>query len=355
MPLGEIGISKTLSSKTGVLFFLILQMSLLSKVTSEDTTTSATTETSPTATAETVSQSVTTQSTNPQSSSSSTSTDQMSTIPTSTSTSYTTATTHNNTHSTSFVSTTVSTMSITSMNTVSQNASSVTGNYSAISCPDFWCMADNCYAQYMNATAYPCLSGSNTCQIMKQNTSYYVSCSASCVSCGNMTQSNCSWKCCSTANCLNESLLLLTNSFSTTVAATTSTTTTTTTKPTVPSTPANNGKKCHSIKCDGTTCYKSINTIMMCPVGQDYCMLKKTTTGSAESWQAGCSDDCRKMPVCSTSVTTCHLECCNATAAASCLKLTGEVNMPSSATRGPHCPALLMASLLLFWIVRVFT
>ncbi|XP_051721523.1 uncharacterized protein LOC127497225 [Ctenopharyngodon idella] len=354
MALGEIGISKTLSSKKGFLFFLILQMSLLSKVSSNSTITIASTitEITSTATGGTVSQSLTTQTTNPESSSSPTSTNQMST--TATSASYTTATTHSNTQSTSSVSSTDSTVSVTSMNTVSQNASSVTGNYSTMSCPELSCTADYCYVQYMNATANPCPPSFNTCQIMKQNTSYTVSCSASCVSCGNMTQSNCSWKCCSTANCLNETLLALTNSFSTT-ATTTSTTATTTTKATVPTTPANNGKKCHSIKCDGTTCYKSISTSMMCPVGQDYCMLKKTTTGSIESWQGGCSEDCRKMTVCSTSVTTCYLECCNATAAASCLKLTGDVNMPSSATRGPHCPVLLMASLLLFWIVRVFT
>ncbi|KAK7157171.1 hypothetical protein R3I93_008597 [Phoxinus phoxinus] len=244
-------------------------------------------------------------------------------------------------------------MGSTNMN--KDNSSSATGNYSAMSCPVFDCSTD-CYVQFMNATMKPCPSSHNFCEIMTQNTSYSVKCSASCgVSCGNSTLGNCSWKCCNTTGCLNDTLFALTNSLSTTVAATTSTTTTTTTKATAPATQASNGKKCHSIKCDGTACYKPITTSMLCPVGQDYCMLKKTTTGTIESWHAGCSEDCRKMAVCSTSVTTCYLECCNATSTASCLKLTGDVNMPSSASRGPHSTALLIASLLLFCILRVFT
>ncbi|KAK7157170.1 hypothetical protein R3I93_008597 [Phoxinus phoxinus] len=243
-------------------------------------------------------------------------------------------------------------MGSTNMN--KDNSSSATGNYSAMSCPVFDCSTD-CYVQFMNATMKPCPSSHNFCEIMTQNTSYSVKCSASCgVSCGNSTLGNCSWKCCNTTGCLNDTLFALTNSLSTT-AATTSTTTTTTTKATAPATQASNGKKCHSIKCDGTACYKPITTSMLCPVGQDYCMLKKTTTGTIESWHAGCSEDCRKMAVCSTSVTTCYLECCNATSTASCLKLTGDVNMPSSASRGPHSTALLIASLLLFCILRVFT
>ncbi|XP_067305499.1 uncharacterized protein [Pseudorasbora parva] len=205
----------------------------------------------------------------------------------------------------------------------------------------------------MNATANPCPSNSGFCEVMKQNTSYSVNCTASCgLSCGNTTTNNCSLKCCNSTNCINDTVLALNNIVSTTVAPA-STTSTTMAMP--PVTQANNGKKCHNIKCDGAACYKPISTVMMCPVGQDYCMLKKTTTGTTESWQGGCSDDCRKMTVCSATVTTCYLECCNATSSASCLKLSGEVNMPSSATRGLQSPALLMASLLLLWTARVFT
>ncbi|XP_077053575.1 uncharacterized protein LOC143705026 [Siphateles boraxobius] len=358
MALGEIKIKNVRSSKTGFLFFLLLQMSLLSKVwpdtttvqdssttvqdsstTVQDSSTTVQDSSTTVPTASATSESVT-PSLPPESSSSSTSTGQMSTMVTS-------GSSHSNTQSTS-VSNTVSTMGSTNMNT--DNSSS-----SAMSCPVFDCTTD-CYVQFMNATMKPCPSSSDFCEIMTQNTSYSVKCSASCgVPCGNSTLGNCSLKCCHTTSCLNDTLLDLTSSLSTTVAATTSTTTTTTTKATAPSTQANNGKKCHSIKCDGAACYKPISTSMLCPVGQDYCMLKKTTAGSVESWQAGCSEDCRKMPVCSTSVTTCYLECCNATSTASCLKLTGDVNMPSSATRGPHSPVLLIASLLLFWILKVFT
>ncbi|XP_056107635.1 uncharacterized protein LOC130085731 [Rhinichthys klamathensis goyatoka] len=352
MALGEIEKSKNVrSSKTGFLFFLLLQMSLLSKVWPDTSTVqdSSTTVQDSSATVQdsstTVQSSATvptavTHSMHPESSSSSTSTGQMPTM------------------STSSVSNAVSTMGSTNMNKgilSFHNSSSVTGNYSAMSCPEFDCTTD-CSVQFMNATMNHCPHSYNFCEIMTQNTSYSVKCSASCgVSCGNSTLANCSWKCCNTTSCLNDALLDLTRSPSTTVAAITSTTTATTTKATAPSTQANNGKKCHSIKCEGTACYKPISTSMLCLVGQDYCMLKKTTSGSIESWQAGCSEDCRKMAVCSTSVTTCYLECCNATSTASCLKLTGEVNMPSSATRGPHSPALLIASLLLFWILRVFT
>ncbi|XP_039507164.1 mucin-5AC isoform X2 [Pimephales promelas] len=286
-----------------------------------------------------------THSMHPESSSSTTSTGQMSAVATA-------GSTLSNTQSMSYVSNAVSSMGSTNMNK-DNSTSETSGNYSMISCPVFDCTTD-CYAQLMNATMTSCPS-SNFCEIMTQNTSYSVKCSASCgVSCGNSTLTNCSWKCCNTTSCLDDALLGLTSSLSTT-ATTTSTTTRTTTKTMAPSTQANNGKKCHSIKCDGAACYKSITTSMLCPVGQDYCMLKKTTSGSVESWHAGCSEDCRKMTVCSTSVTTCYLECCNATSTASCLKLTGDVNMPSSATRGPHSPALLIASLLLFWILRVFT
>ncbi|XP_016342361.1 uncharacterized serine-rich protein C215.13-like [Sinocyclocheilus anshuiensis] len=302
---------------------------------------------------ETESQSSTTQSTNPVRVSSSTSSDQTSSTAKSvTSVTGASATTIQNTTSNSA---TVASTDITSMDTVSANTSS-SENYTALSCPAFDCMKD-CYVQFMNTTAKPCQSSEYFCKITQQDTGYSVSCSASCgVSCGNGTVSNCSVNCCNTTNCLNNTLLAMSDSLSTTVSTTKSTTTTTTIKATATTTPANNGKKCNTFDCNGAQCYKTSNlgsNVMLCPVGRDYCKLQKTTSGSTESWQAGCSTDCRKMTVCSSTTTTCHLECCNATTT-SCLKLSGVVNMPSSATRGPHCPALLMASLLLFWIVKVF-
>ncbi|XP_073703981.1 uncharacterized protein [Garra rufa] len=362
MALGEIyctiDISKTRRfSKTGFLFFLLLQMSLLSKVWSENTTDSPTT-TLPTVTmsstmSEPASQSSTTM--NPGSVSSATS-DPSSTMATLGST--VTETLVTSTQSTAINTATTPTLTGNSTDTV--NTSSET--YPALSCPAFDCTTD-CYTQFMNMTAKSCNSSKYFCQIMKQDAGYSVSCSASCgVSCGNATLSNCSVNCCNTTNCLNNTLLGMFSSVSTTVATTTSTTTSTTIKATVTTTQASNGKKCHNIKCTGAACYKSFtaaSNAVMCPVGQDYCMLQKISA-TTESWQAGCSIDCRKMTACtststSSSTTACCLECCNATTTASCLKLTGDVNMPSSATRGLHCPTLLTASLLLLWIVKVFT
>ncbi|XP_016429733.1 uncharacterized serine-rich protein C215.13-like [Sinocyclocheilus rhinocerous] len=358
MALGEIcctiDISKTRrSSKTGFLFFLLLQMSLLSKVWTSSTTAIPENTLTTDATSSTMSEPVSlTQSAAPVSMSSSISTDQMAT-----SGSSVTGASSASIQNTASNSATVVSTGVTSMETVSANTSS-SENYTALSCPAFACTND-CYDQFRNTTAKPCQSSENFCKIMKGDAGYSVSCSASCgVSCGNGTLSNCSVNCCNTTNCLNNTLHAMSNSLSTTVATTKPTTTTTTIKTTVPTTPASNGKKCHHVTCNGAACYKSNNVIskvMSCPVGQDYCMLQKTTSGSTESWQAGCSTDCRKMTVCSSTTTACHLECCSATTTLSCLKLTGDVNIPSSATRGPHCPALLMACLLLFWIVKVFT
>ncbi|KAF4103628.1 uncharacterized protein LOC131522173 [Onychostoma macrolepis] len=330
MALGEIcctiETSKTRRSlKTGFLFFLLLQMRDVSSST----------------TSEPVGPSSTTQSANTVSVSSSVSADQMTTSGSSV-TGASSATVHHTASNSATVASTANTSS--------------SENYTALSCPAFTCTKD-CYDQMMNMTAKPCPSSEYICEIMKVDAGYSVSCSASCgVSCGNGSLTNCSVNCCNTTNCLNNILLAMFSSVSTTVATTQPTATTTAIKTTGPTTPANNGKKCHNAKCNGALCYKtSVVSAMLCPVGQDYCMLQKTTSGSTESWHAGCSTDCRKMPVCSSTTTACHLECCNATTTSSCLKLTGEVNMPSSATRGPDCPALLTASLLLFWIVKVFT
>ncbi|KAI7807223.1 mucin-2 [Triplophysa rosa] len=233
---------------------------------------------------------------------------------------------------------------------------SSSGNSTTLSCPAFTCTTD-CSAKFMNESATTCPSASAYCELIKQAMSYSIKCSVSCgMSCGNGTVTNCSLACCNTSSCLNASLLALSGSLSTT-APTTPSTTATTVKVTVPPTPANNGKKCLSIKCDGAACYKNTNSfaLVFCPIGQEYCMLNKVTVNSLESWQGGCSVDCRKAQVCSSGLATCHLECCNATAAASCLKLTGELNMPSSATRGPQSPALLTASLLLLWMMKILT
>ncbi|XP_051576601.1 uncharacterized protein LOC127453888 [Myxocyprinus asiaticus] len=241
----------------------------------------------------------------------------------------------------------------TSMITASRNGS-LMENDTILSCPEFTCTTD-CYAQFMNKTTNPCPSNAYFCELTKQDMSHSVNCSASCgVSCGNATLSNCTVDCCNTTNCLSSTLFAKTNP-PTTAATTKATTSTTTIKVTVAPTQANNGKKCHNFTCTGVACYKNfLSNTMMCPIGQDYCMLKKTTTGSEETWQGSCSTDCRKMQSCAASASPCYLECCNATAN-SCLLLSGVLNMPSSASRGPHSSALLMASLLLIWILRALT
>ncbi|XP_065102579.2 uncharacterized protein [Paramisgurnus dabryanus] len=248
------------------------------------------------------------------------------------------------------------TENITSEHLDSMNTSSLADNDTMLSCPEFTCTND-CHAKFMNRTLNPCPPAASFCELIHQNGSHSVQCSVRCaMSCGNPPVTNCSLGCCNTTDCLNHALFNMSNSFST-PAPTKSTATPATIKVTVPPTPANNGKKCHSIKCDGAACYKTTNAfgLVYCPIGQDYCMLNKTTTGTTESWQGGCSTDCRKAQACSTTVTTCHLECCNATVSSSCLKLTGDLNMPSSATRGPQSTLLLTASLVMLWMMKVLT
>ncbi|KAJ8289258.1 hypothetical protein COCON_G00019170 [Conger conger] len=136
----------------------------------------------------------------------------------------------------------------------------------------------------------------------------------------------------------------------TTVAPTT--TPKTTPKPT---TPGNNGKKCHKLSCTGEKCYTKADQktkIMLCPVGQDYCWLKKTVSGSVMTWVASCSKDCREEEACTSTAVDCTQECCNATKASSCLKLDGTLNTPNSLA--PHLapvPVLsLLAAALLAWL-----
>ncbi|XP_073727935.1 uncharacterized protein [Misgurnus anguillicaudatus] len=248
------------------------------------------------------------------------------------------------------------TENITSVHLDSMNTSSLADNDTMLSCPEFTC-TDDCHAKFMNKTSNPCPPTASFCELIHQNGSHTVQCSVRCaMPCGNPPVTNCSMGCCNTTDCLNYALFNMSNS-SSTAAPTKSTATPTTIKVTVPPTPANNGKKCQSIKCDGPACYKTTNTLglVYCPIGQDYCMLNKTTSGSTESWQGGCSTDCRKATACSTTVTTCYLECCNATVSASCLKLTGDLNMPSSAPRGPQSTLLLTASLVMLWMMKVLT
>ncbi|KAL7874458.1 hypothetical protein SRHO_G00054280 [Serrasalmus rhombeus] len=147
-------------------------------------------------------------------------------------------------------------------------------------------------------------------------------------------------------NLLNVTMMSMTSTTQSTTTTTKATTTVTTTAPT-------NGKKCHKISCNGDTCYQGNTNVVLCSPTQNYCMLKKATSGTVVTWTGGCSEDCSKETACSSTTSTCFLECCNATTTASCLKLTGAVNMPSSATRGLFSPMLLMACSLFLWIISM--
>ncbi|TRZ01061.1 hypothetical protein DNTS_005389 [Danionella cerebrum] len=290
------------------------------------------------------------------------------------------------TSSSSSVSSSTSTSSSSSVSPVSAASSNNTANSTANStntangpslgmmhCPSFMCTSD-CYSQYMNISYAFCPVNTSFCEIMKLDVGYSVNCNASCrTPCANGTLSNCSLTCCNTTNCINSTLYALSSASTTTVPSFTVYNclslvinsnhyvnvndynhkahaylyTSKYCKNTV--------KKCHSVKCDGTACYKTNPVQSSCAAGLDYCMLKKTLTGTAESWEAGCSADCRKMTVCSGTVSPCYLECCNATTTTSCLKMTGEVNMPSSANRFSQSPVLLTTTILLLWILKVFT
>ncbi|KAL6488741.1 hypothetical protein MHYP_G00024820 [Metynnis hypsauchen] len=182
---------------------------------------------------------------------------------------------------------------------------------------------------------------------------YSTNCAADCSTlCTNASQINCSVDCCSSETCLLASIAKQLNYTMMPMTSTTQSTTTTKATTAVTTTAPTNGKKCHKISCSGDTCYQGNTNVVLCST-QNYCMLKKATSGTVVTWTGGCSEDCSKETACSSTTSTCFLECCNATTTASCLKLTGAVNMPSSATRGLFSPVLLMACSLLLWITSM--
>ncbi|XP_007249675.3 integumentary mucin C.1 [Astyanax mexicanus] len=232
-------------------------------------------------------------------------------------------------------------------------------NMSMIYCRVFTCNVSQCYNTHLNTNATMCASPGMFCELRRDDPMRYsVNCVPVCRTSCNGSQINCSVSCCDSDICLNSTIANLTNlmppMIPTTAPTTANTTTTTTTSPTT-TTAANNGKKCNKVSCTGDICYQSNLATMLCPPTQHYCMLKKATSGTVMTWTAGCSEDCRKETACSATVTTCFLECCNATTTASCLKMTGVLNMPSSATRGLFSPMLLIISSLLFWLLSRVT
>ncbi|CAL8287792.1 unnamed protein product [Merluccius merluccius] len=144
---------------------------------------------------------------------------------------------------------------------------------------------------------------------------YTVSCSASCMDmCTNTSQTNCSYDCCNSTDCLNATfagMMMMTTT--TPVPITTTAPTTTTSIPTT--TPDNE------------------------------------TVNSKVQWTAGCTANCSAETWCSSSITTgCWQECC-LSAQASCLALNGTMNVPSSAARGPRFPVDLMLLVLVCLLV----
>ncbi|KAI4894360.1 hypothetical protein NFI96_032796 [Prochilodus magdalenae] len=226
-------------------------------------------------------------------------------------------------------------------------------------CRVLTCNSSMCYSTFMNTNATLCPNTAKYCELRKEDTMRFsVNCVATCPAvCTNTSQINCSLDCCGSETCLNSTINSLYNStmmsMTSTTQSTTTNATTTTTTTTLTTTAPNNGKKCHKISCNGDTCYQGNTNVVLCSPTLNYCMLKKVTSGTVVTWTGGCSEDCRKETACSSTTTTCFLECCNATTTASCLKLTGAVNMPSSATRGLFSPMLLMASSLLLWLIRM--
>ncbi|XP_069478764.1 uncharacterized protein [Ambystoma mexicanum] len=168
------------------------------------------------------------------------------------------------------------------------------------------------------------------CELFRDNATHYVArCTNQCALGVNLCKVNGTTKDMCTVECCNTSMCLRLNSTAygdmlPTTAPTTTTTTTTTTTPF-----PGNGKHCRKFACDGADCFKGKEVKEECRTGYEYCELKKKFTGTSVSFTAGCSKNCRfATPSCSGATTgECYQECCNATAAACCMKLDGTVSL----------------------------
>ncbi|KAJ8340872.1 hypothetical protein SKAU_G00331630 [Synaphobranchus kaupii] len=241
-----------------------------------------------------------------------------------------------------------------------------------ISCRQFTCNETACNTVFMNQTAVPCNANFSYCQLQRVAfMSYTASCSANCLAtCVNQTQYGCSMDCCNTTDCLSATFQSLVPTVPPTAAPTTTSTTTTTTTVTS-TTSGNNGKKCHKLTCSGEKCFmkeKEKTKVILCPVGQDYCQLKKKVT-EVITWQASCNGDCQECcnatkascngdcrtdTACTSTSVDCTQECCNATKVASCLKLDGviehaQLRPPSQSPPAP--PTLCWLLSCLAWLL----
>ncbi|XP_027005551.1 cell wall integrity and stress response component 4 isoform X2 [Tachysurus fulvidraco] len=226
-----------------------------------------------------------------------------------------------------------------------------------VSCRVFSCNYSACYSTFMSSNVTICSASGSFCELRRDGDALYsVSCTSSCLSaCANTSQNNCSINCC-TNNCDNSTInSLLNSSVIMTTTTTAATTTTSTTKAsTIASTAiATNGKKCQKFSCNGDGCYQGNTNVGLCGTGQNFCMLKKTPTGTLVTWTASCIEDCSKEIVCTSTNTICILECCNATTTASCLKLNGQTNVLGSGTMAPCCHLPLLVSSFLLWLLMI--
>ncbi|XP_071239417.1 integumentary mucin C.1-like [Salvelinus alpinus] len=233
-----------------------------------------------------------------------------------------------------------------------------TSGMTMISCRQFSCNYSDCYDVYMNMTSVSCNANITFCELKRQEDMTYTGgCSSSCRNaCVNNTQTNCTMGCCNSTGCLSSTLASMVRANTTTVTTVMMTTTTTTTAAATTTTaiPTNKLKKCQMFQCIEQNCYKTWmnKDLMPCPLNQPYCELKKITTGSTTIWMGGCNADCTKNTWCTATTGTCHQECCN-TSITSCLKLDGTLNVPSSATRGPHFPLALITAALLVCLLSI--
>ncbi|XP_024254374.1 haze protective factor 1-like [Oncorhynchus tshawytscha] len=232
-----------------------------------------------------------------------------------------------------------------------------TSGMTMISCRQFSCNYSDCYDVYMNRTSVSCNANITFCELKRQEDMTYTGgCSSSCRNaCVNNTQTNCTTGCCNSTGCLRSTLASMVRPNTTTVTTVMMTTTTTTAAATTTTAmPTNKLKKCQMFQCTEQNCYKTWITKdpMPCPLNQPYCELKKMTIGSTTMWMGGCNADCTRNTWCTTTTGTCHQECCN-TSITSCLKLDGSLNVPSSATRGPHFPLALITAALLVCLLSI--
>ncbi|XP_060725196.1 uncharacterized protein LOC132845280 isoform X2 [Tachysurus vachellii] len=250
-----------------------------------------------------------------------------------------------------FSSTVAPSANATNTTTLGTNATAM------VSCRVFSCNYSACYSAFMSSNVTNCSASERSCELRRDGDALYsLSCRSGCIpTCVNTSQNNCSINCC-TNNCENSTINSLFNSsviMTTTTTAATTTTTTTKASTIASTTMATNGKKCQKFSCNGDGCYQGNTNVGLCGTGQNFCMLKKTPTGTLVTWTASCIEDCSKEIMCTSTNTNCILECCNATTTASCLKLNGQTNVLGSGTMAPCCHLPLLVSSFFLWLLMM--